>query len=886
MRKVLLFLLSLPLVLVAQQRVLGPYLQNAEPTSIVVMWETSFATNSRLSYGLSPSLGSVANGNSAAGFLLSKIHTVKINDLQPNTHYYYSVNFGGSYSDTILFKTPPLPDSEQSFGMVAFSDMQKDASQSNKFNEIVEEGVIDYTDLLEGATLPDKLAFLLVPGDLVDIGWIYSSWKDEFFEPAQNLFEMVPVYPVLGNHEANTAFFFSYFDLPENGYVGFKDHWWYKDYSNTRIIGLNSNVDFIALNGGKQKQLDWLTQVLEDACADENIDFVFAQMHHPFHSEMWIPGEEPYIGDVIKLLEEFSTNCDKPSIHFYGHTHSYARGQSKDHKHLMVNVASAGGALDKWDSDDRDYEEFSKGISDYGFVYLEVEASVEPKFTLKRISRGSGGNIVDNEVRDSIVIYKNDYKPTKPVSIKPLETSVSTDCIVLEANLFQSDEAATQHGESQWQVATHCDSFDTPVVDIWKNYENWYFDENLQAGDDLTDQEISGLAGNSNYCWRVRYRDRNLRWSDWSEPAAFTTKKSINLLKNSGAELGIEDWVVTQGAMESLTTGECNGISPFKGNRYFVVGAACQFYANAKAHQIVDISYYAEKIDAGAETVYFGAHLSDFNGTDKPEFRLTFLDESENTLGQTAKIGHQQPFWKAFDEEAAIPPFTRKIKFELFGTRGLLGQANDSYFDELYLIIDSTQGRIDTAICAGETLSIFGTELTESGTYILEDDESEDCLNQYEVNLTVLDTQYITLNETICEGDSIQFGELYYFETGNYTLNFLNQSNCDSIITLQLEVLSPDASECVTGIRDNLSNNVAVYPNPFTSETIISLKSNPKSNSVLKVFNDVGEMVMEMEQLQTKEIKINRGNLIAGVYFFAIESNQTIDARGSFIIKD
>jgi hypothetical protein len=101
MRKFLLFLLSLPLVLVAQQRVLGPYLQNAEPTSIVVMWETSFATNSRLSYGLSPSLGSVANGNSAAGFLLSKIHTVKINDLQPNTHYYYSVNFGGSYSDSI-----------------------------------------------------------------------------------------------------------------------------------------------------------------------------------------------------------------------------------------------------------------------------------------------------------------------------------------------------------------------------------------------------------------------------------------------------------------------------------------------------------------------------------------------------------------------------------------------------------------------------------------------------------------------------------------------------------------------------------------------------------------------------------------------------------------
>ena len=43
--------------------------------------------------------------------------------------------------------------------------------------------------------------------------------------------------------------------------------------------------------------------------------------------------------------------------------------------------------------------------------------------------------------------------------------------------MFNSDANGTLHGESQWQVAADCNSFDTPIVDIWKNYENWYFED-------------------------------------------------------------------------------------------------------------------------------------------------------------------------------------------------------------------------------------------------------------------------------------------------------------------------------------------------------------------------------------------------------------------------
>ena len=89
--------------------------------------------------------------------------------------------------------------------------------------------------------------------------------------------------------------------MPENGTnsSNYKEHWWYKDYSNVRLIGLKATL------GGVQQQLDCLQNVLDDAATDSTIDFVFAQLHHPHKSELWIAGNTDYTGDVIELLEGF-----------------------------------------------------------------------------------------------------------------------------------------------------------------------------------------------------------------------------------------------------------------------------------------------------------------------------------------------------------------------------------------------------------------------------------------------------------------------------------------------------------------------------------------------------------------------------------------------------
>ena len=64
----------------------------------------------------------------------------------------------------------------------------------------------------------------------------------------------------------------------------------------------------------------------------------------------------------------------------------------------------------------------------------------------------------------------------------------------------------------------------------------------------------------------MRYRDKSLAWSEWSDPISFQTGNttlSDNLLDNPGAEDGINFWNIELGILESLSAFECDGIEPF-----------------------------------------------------------------------------------------------------------------------------------------------------------------------------------------------------------------------------------------------------------------------------------------------------------------------------------
>jgi hypothetical protein len=574
---------------------------------------------------------------------------------------------GSLASEIYDFIMPSEPMDEASFKIVAMSDMQRDNSNPNKFEEIVHDGIISYIEDNYFGDLPFDLQMVLIPGDLVDNGWSYSQWANTFFAPAHPLFAHVPVYPVLGNHESDTEYYFDYFHLPETGTPGYEEHWWYTDYSNLRVIGLDSNPGYQL-----DIQLSWLEDVLDNACQNNGIDFVFAQLHHPYKSELWLSGETDYTGEVVNRMEAFTTECGKPSIHFFGHTHGYSRGQSQDHEHLWVNVATAGGNIDYWgEYSQADYSEFTVTHDDWGFVMVEVEAGEEPSFRLKRISRGNENIFRDNELRDEVHVKLHNVLPNTPIGISPSGDEIDPDMIILEADDFQ-DLDGDEIMASQFRIYENCDMTSIPVEDEFMNRENWYYHENTQESVELNMFSLSPLSGNDVYCWQVRYRDASLGWSEWSVPLSFNTSESLytdNLLANPGAELGVSDWIVTTGYMESLEAYLCDGIEPYSGDYYFIVGALCNTVSYSEAYQEINLSEYMDCIDQGLALAQYGGHLSDWGGDDHPEMTLAFIDEDGNEIDREEILGTYNAFWTLLSSNYQIPIGTRSIQMILMGTR-------------------------------------------------------------------------------------------------------------------------------------------------------------------------------------------------------------------------
>jgi len=689
MRTLLLFgFIGFYSLLAAQTMQVLPYLQRATPNGIFVLWETDQGEESTLEWGATTDLGNTTTGNTTATTASTRMHEVQLTGLERFTTYYYRVKTGSAVSEIFSFKTPPFASDHESFRLLAMSDMQRDGNQPDKYREVIQDGVIPYLNDHFSETLTEELALIMIPGDLVENGNVYSQWKDHFFTPAQPLLSRIPVYPVPGNHENNSNSFFQYFNLPDNGSAGSEEHWWYHDYGNLRIVGLDSNGPYTT-----QEQLDWLADVLATTCDNEEIDFVFAQLHHPHLSELWLPGESDFTGEVIQRLEDFTTSCGKPSIHFFGHTHGYSRGQSRDHKHLWVNVATAGGAIDHWgDYPQADYDEFTVSRDEWGFVTVDVTAGEQAKFTLKRISRGNEANFLDNVLVDSLTVRKANHPVNQPTAIFPNSDDVSPECVLLKAGAFSSTTTGAAHGQSHWQVFTDCEDLTNPVAERWKNYQNLYFYEDTQAGDDLTDERITGLAPNTNYCWRVRYRDRELNWSEWSAIVPFATGNSSfsnNLLLNPGAESLLQYWNTTEGIAEALTSGECNGIAPHSGTYYFAVGGLCEESPFARSVQDVNVVAFADSIDTDTWQANFGGYLANFSGSDRPALYLRFLDEAGTLLDSTQEFASLSSNWTLVDEFHHLPAQTRLIEFVLTGTRNA-GTDNDSYFDDLFLRLGST----------------------------------------------------------------------------------------------------------------------------------------------------------------------------------------------------
>ena len=130
-------------------------------------------------------------------------------------------------------------------------------------------------------------------------------------------------------------------------------------------------------------------------------------------------------------------------------------------------------------------------------------------------------------------------------------------------------------------------------------------------------------------------------------------------------------------------------------------------------------------------------------------------------------------------------------------------------------------------ICLGTSYNFNGQQLTQAGAYSDTTVNSQGCDSVILLSLSVLPQIQSNINQTICNGSSYNFGGQVLSQAGTYTQTFVSVNGCDSIVTLNLNVLSNIQSslnaEICSGKQYNFNgNNYAqsgIYKDTLTSSS-------------------------------------------------------------------
>ncbi|MFN0317554.1 MAG: Calx-beta domain-containing protein [Burkholderiales bacterium] len=302
----------------AQTVVRGPYLQSATPTSIVVRWRTSVATDSRVRYGASATSLTASAGSTVS----ATEHAVTLTGLAPATKYFYSVgsstaSLAGGDS-THFFITPPSVGAVQPTRIWVIGDAGENSTGQRQVRDayLARTGA-NYTHL-----------WLMLGDNAYDSG-TDAEYQAAVFNIYPTLLRQSVVWPTLGNHDGATANsstqtgpYYDIFTLPRNGEAGGvpsnTEAYYSFDYANIHFVVLDSFETNRASNGA---MLNWLRQDL----AATRQKWIIAFWHHPPYSKGSHDSDSEtelvqMRANALPIFEDFGVD-----LVLTGHSHAYER---------------------------------------------------------------------------------------------------------------------------------------------------------------------------------------------------------------------------------------------------------------------------------------------------------------------------------------------------------------------------------------------------------------------------------------------------------------------------------------------------------------------------------------------------------------------------------
>ncbi|MGM9795698.1 MAG: fibronectin type III domain-containing protein [Candidatus Aphodosoma sp.] len=263
--------------------------------------------------------------------------------------------------------------------------------------------------------------------------------------------------------------------------------------------------------------------------------------------------------------------------------------------------------------------------------------------------------------------------------------------------------------------------------------------------------------------------------------------------------------------------------------------------------------------------------FSNINGCDSIEVLNLNMLPTNTMLTATICEGQEYEFFGEIITEAGT--YTHRLANSL---------GCDSIIILTTTVVPAPKFEVSDYVCEGQEYYGYGfaLERVSQDTVLSRIVKTiEGCDSIVEVTLDFMPTQYTTIDVTIEEGETYEFGGNTYSQAGTYTGNFYTSYGCDSIVTLNLDV--------TTGTENTYTLPIIVSPNPIFGgqSTFISKEWTAEEQNGMRVeaLNSIGQ-VIDIFAPSTYPIEIN-GLRVSGIYYIRITSGIGDVYIGRLVVK-
>lgn len=272
-------------------------------------------------------------------------------------------------------------------------------------------------------------------------------------------------------------------------------------------------------------------------------------------------------------------------------------------------------------------------------------------------------------------------------------------------------------------------------------------------------------------------------------------------------------------------------------------------------------------------TLSFSYYKQDvFPAEDKIEFYLNTTPDLANATLLTTVYGYD-PAMSGWDSVSVAIPAQNDDTYLIIKATSDYGYnlfmdyvTMDYYTPDDTIAIDSVYITLDASICEGESMDFNGVSYTEAGSYTFTANDTV-----FTLNLTVNPVYNININDSITSGETYTQYGFNESTAGTYTQYLTTVHGCDSIITLNLTV--------TTGINDYKAMNISIAPNPAQDYVVVTVKDLHKEMT-LELVDMCGRILQTMRlTAENSMLRVERGNLPDGIYMLRMTSNGQIQTR-------